>query len=160
MALRKARRSKQKKCGLLLTTMSSQVTTVDEEAKIVEQLEKIEITPEQEKPVSKMGGLLMKAHKTGELEAKVDAAEAAVETVELDTAKEAGPKVEETSEAEKTEAIEVAETQAATEASVETAPVVEAEKTKEPETAPVVEEEKTKEPETAPVVEAEKPKQE
>ena len=81
----------------IVINMSAQVNT---EEKIVEQIEKIDLNttatqePAEEKPASKMGDLLMKAHKEGDLEAKVEAAEAATEpekeeTVEVDATVEA-----------------------------------------------------------------------
>ena len=85
--------------------MSAQVAATTEETKIVEQLEEVDLAAEpaaaaEEKPASKMGGLLMKAHKEGELEAKVEAAESATETVEVAPAVEAEPAAVETVAAE------------------------------------------------------------
>ena len=104
--------------------MSAQVAATTEETKIVEQLEKVDLAAEpaaEEKPASKMGGLLMKAHKEGELEAKVEAAESATETVEVAPAVEAKEAAVETvaAEPEKKDepvaapAVEVSETVAA-----------------------------------------------
>ena len=87
----------------IVINMSAQVNT---EEKIVEQIEKIDLNttatqePAEEKPASKMGDLLMKAHKEGDLEAKVEAAEAATEPEKEET-------VEAATEPEKEETVEV-----------------------------------------------------